>query len=72
VPDGGAWAVRFADGRPFHRLDLSGGRCAVAHPCGPDVYEGEYALLGPDAFDVAWTIRGPGKRQRIASRYRRT
>jgi hypothetical protein len=71
VPDGDGWTVRFADGRPFHRLDLCGGRCAVAHPCGEDLYEGEYAVRGPDALDVSWRVRGPAKDQRIESSYRR-
>jgi hypothetical protein len=70
-PDGAGWAVRFADGRPFHPLDLSGGRCAAAHPCGGDVYEGEYELAGPDELRVRWRVRGPAKDQRIESRYRR-
>jgi hypothetical protein len=65
------WMVRFDDGRPFHPLVLQRGGCAVAHPCGEDSYAGEYVVLGPDAFDVAWSVRGPAKDQRITSRYRR-
>jgi hypothetical protein len=66
-----AWEVRFADGRAFHPLDLSGGACAVTHPCGEDVYSGAYEVLGDDAFVVRWTVRGPHKDQRIVSRYDR-
>jgi hypothetical protein len=61
--------VRFADGRPFHPLDLSGR--PVEHRCGDDRYVGEYRLLGPDALEVVWDVTGPHKHQRIASSYRR-
>ena len=67
----GGWAVRFADGRAFHPLDLATGACRVRHPCGDDAYEGRYAIVGPDALEVRWLVRGPANRQRIASRYRR-
>jgi hypothetical protein len=72
VPAGEAWEVRFADGRPFHPLDLTAGACAVEHPCGEDRYTGEYRLRGPDAFEVDWTVRGPRKDQRLAGRYVRS
>jgi hypothetical protein len=65
------WEVRFDDGRPFHPLDLSTGVCPAVHPCGEDHYEGEYRVLGDDAFEVVWRVRGPRKDQRILSRYRR-
>ena len=63
------WIVEFADGRPFHPLDLDGG--PVEHVCGDDRYAGEYVVRGPDAFDVVWHVRGPRKHQRIESAYRR-
>jgi hypothetical protein len=65
------WAVRFADGRPFHRLDLRAGRAALEHPCGEDRYRGELVVRGPDAFAVDWTVTGPGKSQRLSARYER-
>jgi Family of unknown function (DUF6314) len=72
VHDGAAaWLVRFADGRPFHALDLRDGACTVAHPCGEDRYEGEYRVTGPDALEVCWRVRGPAEESRIASVYRR-
>jgi hypothetical protein len=71
VPAGDAWEVRFADGRPFHALDLTTGRCAVAHDCGADRYDGELRVAGPDELVVRWDVTGPGKAQRIESRYRR-
>jgi Family of unknown function (DUF6314) len=64
-------AVEFEDGRPFHRLDLSGGACAVEHLCGDDRYAGEYAVLGPDELRVVWFVTGPRKRQQIETGYRR-
>ena len=69
VPDGGGWEVRFADGRPFHRLDLSGGGCQMHHPCGEDRYDGELEVLGPDAFALRWRVTGPAKAQRLDARY---
>jgi hypothetical protein len=68
----GAWQVRFADGRPFHELDLAaGGRCDVSHLCGPDVYRGRYEIDGPDRFTITWRVSGPRKNDVIASRYER-
>jgi Family of unknown function (DUF6314) len=67
----GGWMVRFADGRPFHPLELRPAGWPVIHPCGADAYAGEYTVLGPDAFDVRWRVSGPAKDQRIESRYRR-
>jgi hypothetical protein len=62
--------VRFADGRPFHPLDLTGR--PVEHLCGDDRYTGRFHVRGPDAFDVAWEVTGPHTHQRIESAYRRT
>jgi uncharacterized protein DUF6314 len=64
-------AVEFADGRPFHPLDLSGGGCAVEHLCGEDRYAGEYVVLGDGELRVVWRVTGPRKRQLIESLYRR-
>jgi Family of unknown function (DUF6314) len=69
VPADGAWEVRFADGRPFHRLDLSGGTWRMHHPCGADRYDGELEVLGPDAFALRWSVTGPAKAQRLDARY---
>jgi hypothetical protein len=61
--------VRFADGRSFHTLDLTGR--PVEHRCGADRYTGELRLRGPDALDVVWEVTGPDKHQRMESAYRR-
>ena len=72
VRDAQGWEVRFADGRPFHRLDVRGdGHCAFDHPCGPDRYAGEFAVRGPDAFEIDWSVSGPAKDQRLTGRYER-
>jgi hypothetical protein len=71
VPDGDAWLVRFDDGRPFHSLQLSGGRAEAEHLCGPDVYRGVYELRDEDSFTVVWTVSGPGRADTISSVYRR-
>jgi hypothetical protein len=68
APRADGWMVEFADGRPFHPLAFGG---PVEHVCGEDRYAGEYAVRGPDAFDVVWLVRGPHKHQRIESAYRR-
>lgn len=68
---GEPWEVRFDDGLPFHPLDLSTGRAEVEHLCGPDVYRGEFELVGDDEFLVRWVVTGPGRDDVIVSRYRR-
>jgi hypothetical protein len=60
-PDGTAF-VRFADGRPFHPLDLRTGRWTAEHPCAADRYRGEFDVLTPDRWRVVWTVTGPAKR----------
>jgi hypothetical protein len=66
VPAGDGWAVQFADGRPFHPLDLDGG--AVEHLCGADRYAGRYRLDG-DTLDVRWHVTGPDKDLEIETTY---
>lgn len=58
--DGTAF-VRFADGRPFHPLDLRRGRWTADHPCAEDHYRGRFTVLGRDRWQVVWTVTGPGK-----------
>jgi hypothetical protein len=69
-PDGTA-AVGFADGRPFHDLDLRTGRWTAVHPCAADRYEGTFTALGPDEWHLAWRVGGPAKDQLLCSVYRR-
>ncbi|QWB26732.1 MULTISPECIES: DUF6314 family protein [Streptomyces] len=59
-PDGTA-DVRFADGRPFHDLDLTSGRYVADHPCSADLYRGEFTVLDADHWRTVWRVRGPAK-----------
>jgi hypothetical protein len=63
--------VRFADGRPFHPLDLSGGRWTAEHACGADLYRGRFEALGCDRWTAEWEIVGPRKDQVLSSRFTR-
>jgi Family of unknown function (DUF6314) len=67
----GAMSVHFADGRLFHRLDLSSGLAEVAHDCAPDQYLGRYRALGPHSWTLAWRVHGPRKDMLISTRYAR-
>ncbi|GAA2593076.1 DUF6314 family protein [Streptomyces violaceus] len=59
-PDGTA-DVRFADGRPFHDLDLTSGRYVADHPCAADLYRGEFTVRDADHWRTVWRVRGPAK-----------
>ncbi|MDU0302942.1 MULTISPECIES: DUF6314 family protein [unclassified Streptomyces] len=59
-PEGTA-DVRFADGRPFHDLDLRAGRYVADHPCSADLYRGEFTVRGAGHWRVVWRVRGPAK-----------
>ena len=63
--------VAFEDGRPFHRLCLSDGRCAVEHICGDDNYRGAFEALGANALRVCWQVEGPRKDYRLTTDYLR-
>ncbi|MEU1574535.1 DUF6314 family protein [Streptomyces collinus] len=58
---GGTADVRFADGRPFHDLDLTSGRHLAGHPCSADLYRGEFTVLDADHWRTVWRVRGPAK-----------
>ncbi|GAA4793878.1 DUF6314 family protein [Streptomyces ziwulingensis] len=53
--------VRFADGRPFHDLDLTTGRHRTDHPCSADLYRGEFTVRDRDHWRTVWRVRGPAK-----------
>jgi len=63
--------VRFADGRPFHDLDLSDGLWTAGHRCAPDTYRGRFRALGPDRWWVRWIVTGPRKNQVLESLFSR-
>ena len=53
--------VTFADGRPFHELDLTSGRHLTGHPCVADLYRGEFTVRDADRWRTLWRVRGPAK-----------
>ncbi|MFJ9412634.1 MULTISPECIES: DUF6314 family protein [unclassified Streptomyces] len=70
LPDGTA-EISFADGRPFHDLDLRTGRWTAVHPCAQDRYEGIFTVVAADEWHVEWRVGGPAKTQLLRSVYRR-
>ncbi|MFG2556350.1 DUF6314 family protein [Streptomyces sp. NPDC048581] len=63
--------VRFADGRPFHDLDLASGRHIADHPCSADLYRGEFTVLDEDRWRSVWRVRGPAKDLVLTTDYAR-
>jgi hypothetical protein len=70
-PQAGTADVRFADGRPFHSLDLRTGRHIADHPCSADLYRGEFTVTGPDHWRTAWRVGGPAKDLLLVTDYTR-
>jgi hypothetical protein len=60
-PTPGTADVRFADGHPFHDLDLSTGRHVAGHPCAADLYRGEFTVRDADHWRTVWRVGGPAK-----------
>ncbi|MFF0162757.1 DUF6314 family protein [Streptomyces sp. NPDC005263] len=67
----GAVDVRFADGRPFHDLDLTAGRHVADHPCSADLYRGEFTVRDQDHWRTVWRVRGPAKDLVLTTDYAR-
>ncbi|MFG2287275.1 DUF6314 family protein [Streptomyces sp. NPDC048595] len=67
----GTAEIRFADGRPFHDLDLRGGRWTAVHPCSADRYAGTFTTVAADEWLLSWRVTGPAKDQLLRSVYRR-
>lgn len=61
--------VRFADGRPFHDLDLRSGRYVADHPCSADLYRGEFTVTDPDHWRTVWRVGGPAKDLTLTTGY---
>lgn len=70
-PTPGEADVRFADGRPFHRLDLTTGRHTAGHPCAADLYRGEYTVSDADHWRTVWRVGGPAKDLLLTTDYAR-
>lgn len=66
----GALTVRFADGRPFHILELRGGRASYVHPCGDDVYIGILTVVDEDEWRQVWRVAAEQELE-IRTRFRR-
>lgn len=60
--------VLFADGRPFHTLDLSRGRDKRMHCCRDDRYDGTFEAADAGTLLATWRVTGPRKNLRIESR----
>ncbi|MBE1595797.1 hypothetical protein H4687_001926 [Streptomyces stelliscabiei] len=60
-PVPGTADVRFADGRPFHDLDLTSGHWQTDHPCVADLYRGEFEVHDEDHWRTIWRVGGPAK-----------
>lgn len=69
--NGEGFDVRFADGRFFHRIDLSATAPACRHDCAPDLYKGRHDFAAWPVWSVSWRVRGPRKDYRMQTTYRR-
>lgn len=69
--DGDGIAVRFADGRPFHRFVPHGRAPGTDHPCGPDLYRVTYDFGPWPRWSAEWSVTGPAKDYTMVSLYRR-
>ncbi|MEU0431867.1 DUF6314 family protein [Streptomyces sp. NPDC006290] len=69
--DPGTALVRFSDGRPFHDLDLTSGRCVADHPCAADLYRGEFTVRDDHHWRSVWRVRGPAKDLVLTTGYAR-
>ncbi|MEU6006480.1 DUF6314 family protein [Streptomyces sp. NPDC047453] len=63
--------VRFADGRPFHDLDLRSGRHLAGHPCAADLYRGEFTVRDAGHWRTVWRVAGPAKDLLLTTDYTR-
>jgi hypothetical protein len=63
--------VRFADGRPFHDLDLTSGHHVADHPCAADLYRGEFTVRDADHWRTVWRVGGPAKDLLLVTDYSR-
>ncbi|MEU3618571.1 DUF6314 family protein [Streptomyces sp. NPDC006872] len=70
-PTPGTADVRFADGRPFHDLDLRTGRHIADHPCSADLYRGEFTVRDADRWRTVWRVAGPAKDLLLTTDYAR-
>ncbi|MEW1928013.1 DUF6314 family protein [Streptomyces sp. NPDC088360] len=67
----GTARVTFADGRPFHDLDLRTGRHTADHPCALDLYRGEFEVDDARHWRTRWRVAGPTKDLILTTAYTR-
>ncbi|MFE0173099.1 DUF6314 family protein [Streptomyces sp. NPDC059002] len=67
----GTARVEFADGRPFHDLDLRTGRHTADHPCVRDLYRGAFEVADEDHWRTRWRVGGPAKDLLLVTDYAR-
>ncbi|EGX59167.1 hypothetical protein SZN_14161 [Streptomyces zinciresistens K42] len=67
----GTAQVCFADGRPFHDLDLTRGHHVAGHPCAADLYRGEFTVLDAGRWRTVWRVGGPAKDLLLTTDYAR-
>ena len=70
-PEASRAEVFFADGRPFHSMDLTAGESCFNHSCPPDVYEGSCRLISPETWQLRWRVTGPKKDLLLETSYQR-
>ena len=64
--------VVFADGRPFHRIDLDMDVPEDVHHCDPDTYAVTYDLKGWPDWSTVWRVAGPNKNYTMATSFTRS
>lgn len=62
--------VSFADGRPFHRIELSALTPATVHLCDPDRYAVAYDFTLWPEWSARWQVEGPRKDYTMTTTYR--
>ena len=62
-------AVRFSDGRDFHRFDMGVVAPEGRHICGADLYLVRYDFADWPRWRVTWTVSGPNKDYTTSSAY---
>lgn len=70
IPESRSIDIQFADGRPFHKLDLNCTMPFDTHFCEPDVYNVSYDFRSWPVWRCEWRVQGPRKDYRMWSRYR--
>lgn len=65
----GCVAVRFEDGRAFHRFGLGQPEPEASHFCSPDLYHVSYDFTRWPIWRAHWRVEGPKKDYTLLSEY---